>query len=72
MTPEEYRQAKEGPLFDVQVTEENSRWVFVVSFPRDPYYNAGTRDEENYQAMVKEIVPRLEGGDGLVITEPQG
>ena len=41
-------------------------------FPRDPYYNAGTRDEENYQAMVKEIVPRLEGGDGLVITEPQG
>ena len=41
-------------------------------FPRDPYYNAGTRDEENYQAMVKEIVPRLEGGDGLVITQPQG
>ena len=41
-------------------------------FPRDPYYNAGTRDEENYRAMVKEIVPRLEGGDGLVITQPQG
>lgn len=72
LTPEEYRQAKEGPLFNAQVTKENSQWVFVVSFPRDPYYNAGTQDEENYQAMVKEIVPRLEGGDGLVITDPQG